>query len=192
MKNICVFCGSSAGTDTIYTEVTQELARLFIDNQYTLVYGGGKIGLMGVMADEMLKNGGKVIGVIPDFLWQKEVGHRSITHLINVETMQERKDILIQKSDAFIALPGGFGTLDEIFEVISLAQLQLHKKPCAFLNINGFYDYLDKFITHAFHEGFIAKAYYDMLIIESKPATLIDRLLHYTPPCLDKAKEALK
>ncbi len=189
---MCVFCGSSSGKHPVYTEATLTLARLFIENQYTLVYGGGKIGLMGVMADEMLKLGGEVIGIIPDFLLRKEVGHRGITQLISVDTMQERKAILLEKSDAFIALPGGFGTLDEIFEVISLAQLQLLKKPYAFLNTNGFYNHLKTFLLHAYNEGFIAKEYYDMVIFESEPEILIEKIKHFSHPCVDKAEQALK
>lgn len=187
MKQISVFCGSSTGNNPIYAEATKTLATHFIKNDFTLLYGGAKIGLMGIMADYILRAGGKVMGVMPRFLIDKEIAHTELTQLICVDSMQERKTWLQTHSDAFIALPGGFGTLDEIFEMICFGQLQIHQKPCAFLNTNGFYDHLNHFLDHCVNEGFIQKEYKNMLIIESDANKLIKQILHYQHPLIDKA-----
>lgn len=191
MRKISVFCGSSSGNNPTYRQAAKELASLFIKNHFTLLYGGAKIGLMGIIADELLKTGGTVIGVMPEFLMNKEIAHTDLTQLITVNSMQERKTWMQEHSDAFIALPGGYGTLDEIFEMICLGQLQIHQKPCAFLNTNGFYNHLNDFLEHAVKEGFICQEYKEMLIIESEPKMLIEKILHYIHPVVDKAKRAL-
>lgn len=191
MKQISVFCGSSIGKNPIYTEATKALAEQFIKNDLTLLYGGAKIGLMGIMADNILRAGGKAKGVMPRFLIDKEIAHTELTQLICVDSMQERKTWMQTHSDAFIALPGGFGTLDEIFEMICFGQLQIHQKPCAFLNTNGFYDHLHRFLDHCVNEGFIQKEYKNMLIIESDAEKLIRQILRYKHPIIDKAKREM-
>ena len=190
MKKISVFCGSSSGNQTIYEEASIALAKAFIKHDFTLLYGGAKIGLMGILADYMLQAGGKVIGVMPHFLIHKEIAHPKLTEFVCVDSMQERKSWMQANSDAFIALPGGFGTLDEIFEMICLGQLHIHQKPCAFLNINGFFNSLKNFLEHAVSQGFIDMEYKNMLIFESDTERLIDKILHYTHPYIDKAERA--
>jgi uncharacterized protein (TIGR00730 family) len=192
MKKICVFCGSSYGNNPLYTESVKKLGDIFIENKFTLVYGGAKIGLMGELADRMLNQGGKVIGIMPKFLLEREVAHRSISDLIVVDSMHERKEIMQKESDGFIALPGGLGTVEEIFEMITWGQLNIHQKPCGLLNINGFYNLMDDFLDNAVNEGFIEKEFKNMIIVESDPNKLIDRFLNYVHPEIDKAKIALK
>ncbi len=191
MKQICVFCGSSYGNTSVYTEAVQWLSTVFIKNNITLIYGGAKVGLMGVLADNILKQGGKVIGIIPRFLIDKEVAHHGLTELIEVETMHERKTLMEQKSDGFIAMPGGLGTVEEIFEMITWGQLKLHKKPCAFLNSNGYYNFIEKFLDNAVSEGFIEQEYKNMIIIENNPETIFEQFLNYQHPVIDKAEKAL-
>lgn len=191
MKNIAVFCGSSAGKNSIYSKAAEELARLLAADNHTLVTGGGWVGIMGVIANEMLKNNGKVIGVIPEFLVEKEVAHQGLSEMLVVETMHERKKKIEQLADGFIALPGGFGTLDEIFEMITWAQLDIHKNACGILNTNGYFDNLIEHIHHMVEEGFVDERYLEMVIIESDPDKLLKRVTNYYPPKVDKAKIAL-
>jgi uncharacterized protein (TIGR00730 family) len=191
MKKICVFCGSSYGNDRIYSEAAEKLGETFINNNITLVYGGAKIGLMGELADRILHLGGKVIGIIPKFLIDKEVAHNGLTRLVEVDSMHERKALMQKESDGFIALPGGFGTIEEIFEMITWGQLNIHRKPCAFLNINGFYDSMNSFLNNAVKEGFIEKEFKDMIIIESDPNSIIQKFSAYLHPAVDKAELAL-
>ena len=191
MKNIAVFCGSSAGRNYIYSKAAEELARLLASENHTLITGGGWVGIMGVIANEMLKNDGKVIGVIPGFLVEKEVAHQGLSEMLVVETMHERKKKIEQLSDGFIALPGGFGTLDEIFEMITWAQLDIHKNACGILNTNGYFDNLIEHIHHMVKEGFVDERYLDMVIIESDPEKLLKRVTNYHPPLIDKAEIAL-
>ncbi len=191
MKNIALFCGSSAGTNPLYSTVAKELARQFSDQGLNMITGGGWVGIMGVLADEMIKCGGKVTGVIPGFLVDKEVAHKGLSEIIVVNTMHERKKKIEEMADGFIALPGGFGTLDEIFEMITWAQLDLHRKPCGILNINGYYDHLIAHIQHMVQEGYVANGYLDMVIMDKDPKDILQRMTSYSRPILDKAKIAL-
>ncbi|MBF0441023.1 MAG: TIGR00730 family Rossman fold protein [Oligoflexales bacterium] len=176
MKRICVYCGSNSGKNPLFEKAAIELGNLIAQRGYELVYGGGSIGLMGITADAALSKGGKVIGVIPTFLHDLELGHKGITELLEVATMHDRKALMSSLSDAFIALPGGFGTLEEITEVISWTQLSVHKKPCAFLNIDGFFDPLIKFIEKAVIEGFIRKEHLSIVINSRSPEPLLEEI----------------
>jgi len=191
MKRICVFCGSSPGNNKIYTKASKKLADRFIENNITLVYGGGKVGLMGVLADRMLEQHGKVIGIIPKFLFDKEVAHNGLTKLVKVNSMHERKALIQKESDGFIALPGGLGTVEEIFEMSTWGQLHLHNKPCAFLNINGYYNFIENFLDNAVSEGFIDIESRNMIIIENEPDSIIQKFFTYAHPNIDKAEIAL-
>jgi len=191
MIRISVFCGSSTGNKQLYSEATKNLADTLISNNLSLIYGGGKIGLMGILANRMLEQNGEVIGIIPHFLFEKEVGHQGLTELIKVNSMHERKALIQEKSDGFIALPGGFGTVEEIFEMITWGQLNIHKKPCAFLNVNGYYDFIDDFINNCITEGFIDPGYKDMIVMEDDPEIIIQRFKTYEHHRIDKSYLAL-
>ena len=156
-----------------------------------IITGGGHVGIMGVIADEMIRLGGVITGVIPQFLVDKEVAHNGLTELIIVDSMHTRKKKIEEISDGFIALPGGFGTLDELFEIITWAQLSIHKKPVGILNAGGYYDHLIRHIHHMVREGFVHRDYLNMVVMESDPAILIDKMLSYVPMEVDKAKIAL-
>jgi len=155
MRAIGVFCGSSAGIDPAYTTAARKLGELLAQQNLTLIYGGAQIGLMGVVADATLAAGGRVIGVIPHLLMDREIGHPGLTELRVVETMAQRKEVMMELSDAFIALPGGIGTLDELFEVWTATQLGLQAKPCGLLNVNGYFDSLVDFLDRAVAQGFL-------------------------------------
>ncbi len=176
----------------IYRHTAIELGKALASHNIRLVYGGGKIGLMGELADSVLKNGGQVTGIIPRFLYEKEVAHTGLTRLEVVETMHQRKATMIKEADGFITLPGGFGTLDETFEVISWGQLQLHQKPCAFYNIQGYYDELKNFIERAISEGFVDKKFRQLFCFESNLINIMDFFACYTHPFSDKALDALR
>lgn len=180
-KKICVYCGSSMGYDRIYQQKAEALGNALYESGCELLYGGGSVGLMKIIADTMLKRGGKVIGVIPTYLVDMEVGYKGITELIEVETMADRKTKLEEMADAFIAMPGGFGTMDEFFEVLVLGQLRIIDKPIALYNINGYYDSLLQFADHAVKEGFVRQEHRDNIIVTDDPATLIDKLQTYHP-----------
>ncbi|MEM9631331.1 MAG: TIGR00730 family Rossman fold protein [Pseudomonadota bacterium] len=182
MKSICVFCGSSYGTLEAYTEATRETGRVIAENGYRLVYGGAKVGLMGTVADAALAAGGEVVGVLPKSLQDKEIGHEGLNELHLVGSMHERKALMADLSDGFIALPGGVGTLEEIFEVWTWGQLGYHEKPCGFLNIAGYYDQLIGFLDHQTHEGFTKKAMREMAQVADTPQALIDLFRAYAPP----------
>ena len=154
MKRVCVFCGSSTGARPSYARTAVKLGKILAKRQIGLVYGGGNVGLMGLIADSVLEHGGDVIGVIPRFLVHKEVAHQHLKDLRIVESMHERKALMADLSDGFIALPGGYGTLEEFCEIVTWAQLQLHPKPCGLLNVEGFYDSLLQFLDHAVAEQF--------------------------------------
>ena len=179
IKNICVFCGSSPGNSDIYLDSVKKLGKLIAQNGWTLVYGGARVGTMGVLADSALENNGKVIGVMPKLLIEKEVAHNGLSDFIEVDSMSERKEKLAQLSDAFVALPGGFGTMDEIFEMLTWAQLGLHQKPCAFLDINNYYKHLFQFFSHSVSEKFVKNDHLEMIIKAKKPVELINKLNNY-------------
>ena len=181
MKRICVFCGSNAGARSEYAEAARALATVLAERKLGIVYGGGNVGLMGVLADAALARGGEVIGVIPQKLVDKEVAHHGVTELRIVETMHERKALMNDLSDAFIALPGGFGTLDEFFEVLTWSQLGFHVKPCALLNVAGYYDGLLTMLDHAVTERFLRPAHRELVIADTDPLRLLQRLSAFVP-----------
>ncbi len=177
MKRICVFCGSTKGINPSYEHVTRELGTLLVTNEIGLVYGGGNIGLMGVIAETVLKKGGEVIGIIPEALAEKELAYQELADLRIVQTMHERKALMEQLSDGFIALPGGYGTLEEICEMITWAQLGIHHKPCGLLNLEGFYDALLAFMDHQVQQEFVTP-YNRRLITEADdPVSLLKLMI---------------
>jgi uncharacterized protein (TIGR00730 family) len=186
IRSLCVFCGSNSGNDPIYANVARDFGILLAKSNIALVYGGGHVGLMGIVADAVLAGGGKAIGVIPRMLWEREVGHRNLTELHIVETMHERKAMMASLSDAFVALPGGLGTLEEIFEVWTWAQLGIHRKPLGFLDANGFYAPLLTFLDRALDAGFIRAKYRSMATVDVDPASLLRRMSEYQPPVVEK------
>jgi hypothetical protein len=181
MRRICVFCGSNAGARSEYAEAARALAAVLVERKLGIVYGGGNVGLMGVLADAALEHGGEVTGVIPRTLVDKEVAHRGVTELLIVETMHERKARMNDLSDAFIALPGGFGTLDEFFEVLTWSQLGFHGKPCALLNVAGYYDRMLAMLDHAVAERFLRPAHRELVIADTDPSRLLQRLSALSP-----------
>ncbi len=186
MKRICVFCGSSSGARPEYADAARTLASLLAGRGIGLVYGGGKIGLMGILADAMLAAGGEVIGVIPRALLLKEVGHRGVTELRVVETMHERKALMSELSDGFIALPGGFGTLDEFFEILTWAQLGFHGKPCGLLNVAGYFDDILRALDHAVAERFLRPQHRELVLADTSAAALLLQLAAFAPRHDDK------
>lgn len=176
IRSICVFCGSRHGSNPAYAEAARELGRLMAERGIRLVYGGGRVGLMGEVADAVMAGGGQVIGVIPSLLVTKEVEHRGLTQLHEVGSMHERKALMEQLSDAFIVLPGGFGTLDEACEILTWAQLGLHAKPLGLINTAGYYDLLTAFLDHAQDEDFISATNRRLVQVEATAAALLDRL----------------
>ena len=176
-KSIVVFCGSSLGVQDAYAQQAKELGHALAARDITLVYGGGAAGLMGIVANAALEKGGKVIGVIPEFLNTKERRHDNLTQLVEVQTMHQRKTILYELADAAISLPGGYGTLDEFFEIITWNQLTLHTKTLGLLNVNGFYDHLYKHLEHVTREGFSSQPQLDALHIDSNAGKLLEKML---------------
>lgn len=183
---LCVFCGSSAGGDPRFAAVARELGELLAAERITLVYGGGRVGLMGVVADAVLENGGRVVGVIPRGLWEREVGHRELSELHVVETMHERKAMMAARADAFLALPGGLGTLEEMFEVWTWAQLGIHRKPLGFLDVAGYYAPLLSFLDAAVATGFIRPQHREIAVVDNDPRALLRRLREYDAPDVAK------
>jgi uncharacterized protein (TIGR00730 family) len=181
MRRVCVFCGSSPGARPAYAEATAEVARLLVGEGIGVVYGGGHVGLMGVLADTAMAAGGEVIGVMPQALVDREIAHGRISELRVVGSMHERKALMAELSDAFIALPGGAGTLDELFDVYTWAQLGLHDKPCGLLDVEDYFAGLTDFLDHAVRERFVREEHRAMLIVERDPRALIDRLRSYEP-----------
>lgn len=177
IKKLCVFCGSKLGENIQYAQHAEILAELLVEHQITLVYGGASVGLMGKLADRMLQLGGDVIGVMPSFLVDKEVAHANLPTLHVVNTMAERKKLLMDLSDAFVMLPGGEGSLDEFFEVMVLAKLGMLKKPIGILNTENYYDFLLKFLNHSVKEKFITLANRDALIVANTPQQLISAFI---------------
>lgn len=177
MKSIAVYCGASNGAKPIYADAARQLARALVDHNIALVYGGGKVGLMGVIADEVLRLGGEATGVIPRALVEREVGHAGLTRLFVVKDMHERKAMMADLSEGFIAMPGGFGTLEELFEMVTWAQLGIHAKPIGLLNTEGFYDGLVGFARHQQEEGFVRPAHAALMNIDADAEALVRKLL---------------
>jgi len=181
MKRICVYAGSNSGVHPAYQQAAQALGHELVARQLGLVYGGGHVGLMGTLADTVLAEGGEVIGVMPAALFPKEVAHKNVTQFYEVGSMHERKALMAELADGFIALPGGFGTYDELFEMISWAQIGLHTKPIGLLNVAGFYEPLLAMIHHASQEGFISPHHTQLVLHKDSPAELLDSLAAYVP-----------
>jgi uncharacterized protein (TIGR00730 family) len=175
-RRVCVYAGSSPGARPQYADAARALARVLCARQRGIVFGGGRVGLMGALADEALARGGEVIGVIPRYLVEREVAHRSLTELHVVTTMHERKAMMAELADAFVALPGGIGTLEELVEMLTWAQLGLHAKPIGIVNVDGYYDNLLAFLDHAVGEGFLTPANRELLTVRSDPEALLDEL----------------
>jgi uncharacterized protein (TIGR00730 family) len=186
LRNVCVFCGSNGGTQPVYRQAAEEIGRLLSERQIGLVYGGANRGLMGELADACLARGGKVVGVMPKALVEKEIAHRQLTKLYMVGSMHERKALMADLADAFIALPGGYGTWEEFFEVLTWSQLGLHRKACALLNVGGYYDCLLSMADRAVKEGFVRVVHRELVIADSEPSRLLDRLSEYSVPVMDK------
>ena len=175
MRKICIFTGSRRGKSPQYALGAEQLAHELVRRGYGLVYGGGNVGLMNVIADTVLELGGEVIGVIPNALVSKEVAHRGLTKLHEVGSMHERKALMAELSDGFVAMPGGIGTMEEFFEVLSWEQLGLHQKPCGLLNVSGYYDPLIQFLDHAVTDDFVKPKHRALMLVEENPAKLLDR-----------------
>jgi hypothetical protein len=186
MKHICVFTGANPGASTEYERAARELGCALVERGSTLVYGGANVGLMGVLADSVLERGGHVIGVIPADLVAKEVAHQGLSDLRIVPSMHERKALMSELSDAVVALPGGLGTLEELFEMLTWSQLGLHQKPCGILNVLGYFDRLLGFLDHAVSERFITREHRGMLLSESNAKELLDRMFMYRAPVVEK------
>jgi uncharacterized protein (TIGR00730 family) len=182
MKRIAVYCGSNKGMRPAYTTAASQLGTLLARQKIELVYGGGMVGLMGVLADAVLKQGGHVIGVIPEKLVIKEVVHETLPDLRVVKTMHERKALMAELADGFIALPGGYGTFEELFEILAWSQLGWHQKPFGLLDVDGFYGGLLEFLDHTTSEGFIRAKHRDLVIAEADPEQLLNRLRNHQPP----------
>ncbi len=182
MNSVCVFCGSSTGNDPSYAEAAQRLGRVLAERDITLVYGGGHVGLMGVVADAALGAGGEVIGVMPKSLVDREIGHTGLTKLHVVRSMHERKATMSELSEGFVALPGGNGTLEEFFEVLTWAQLGEHGKPCGLLNVAGYFDPLLTVFDQMVDRAFLRAAHRELVLVESDPLALLTRFEGYEPP----------
>lgn len=176
MKSLSIFCGSGSGINNLYTEATQHIGKILAERKITLVYGGGSYGLMGVAADAVMKHGGNVIGVIPTLLVEKEAAKRDITELIIVDSMQDRKMKMMNLSDGFLILPGGVGTMDELFEMMAFVNLGVHKKPSGLLNTAGFYNDLIRFVDHATTQGFMKADTRKYLLDDEDPVRLISKM----------------
>lgn len=186
MKSLTVFCGSSSGVRREYADAAKHLARLFVERNIRLIYGGGNIGLMGIIADEVMKSGGEVVGIIPESLDQKEVGHRGLTELRVVGSMHERKAQMAELADGFIAMPGGIGTFEEFFEILTWAQLGFHDKPCGILNVAGYYDGLLALCDNAVREGFLRDIHRQLILDESEPQKLLEKMQNFRPQTIEK------
>lgn len=186
MKSICVFCGSNSGNDPAYQTAAVDLGGALVDRGLDLVYGGASIGLMGAIADSVLAAGGRVQGVIPESLRNLEIAHKKLTKLHTVNTMHERKALMADLSDGFIALPGGAGTLEEVLEIWTWAQLGHHHKPIGFLNISNYFDKLLNFFDHQVEEKFVRSAHRHMVVVESEPVAMLERFANYRAPQVTK------
>lgn len=192
LRRICVYCGSGMGGHEEYADAARALGRALVERGVGLVFGGGRIGMMGVLAEAVLQRGGEVIGVIPQDLMDKGLGLTTVTSLRVVETMHARKAMMADLADGFIAMPGGFGTAEEFFEALTWAQLGLHTKPCGLLNVKGYFDHLIRFIDHAVEQEFIDSAHRALLLVDDSPEALLDKLASWKAPAVDKAAWAKK
>jgi uncharacterized protein (TIGR00730 family) len=181
---ICVFCGSSLGRNPAYTAAARDLGAELVRRDIELVYGGGNVGLMGVIADAVLQAGGRATGVIPRAMVERELAHGDLTTLHVVGSMHERKALMAQLADGFIALPGGFGTLEEFCEVVTWTQLGVHAKACGLLNVDGYYDGLVAFLRHALDEDFLRPTHFDIVVSATTASEMIERVLHWQPPAV--------
>lgn len=186
MRRLCVYCGSSLGTSPAYAAAARTLADVLVRHELELVYGGASKGIMGVIADRMLESGGKVHGVIPKSLYDKEIAHGGLSELHVVTTMHERKAIMADLSDGFIAMPGGFGTLEEIIEILTWGQLRFHDKPCGLLNVRGYFDLLESYLDHAVNEGFLRPENREMLLTDDDPESLLRQFARYSAASVEK------
>ncbi len=191
LKRISVFCGSSPGKDSAYSKAARSLGQSLVRNDLGLVFGGSAVGLMGEIAKSVLAEGGEVIGVIPKAMVEKELALKDLTDLRIVESMHERKALIADLSDGFIALPGGLGTIEEIFEALTWTQLGIHRKPCGFLNSNNYFEYLVQFLDHMSDQHFVNKKHREMIFIENDPNTLLTKFKSYQHPDVDKSAWAL-
>ncbi len=192
MKSICVFCGSSVGKKEVYSKAARQLGKVLAKNNITLVYGGGKVGLMGVIANSILENGGTCIGVIPQSIADLEIAHTGLDELHIVDSMAERKDMMAELSDAFIAMPGGFGTLDEMAEILTYNQLRIFDKPIGLYNIEGYFDGLLNFFDHAVEEQFVRGEHRGNIVVSTDPEGIIGNLKAYEPVKIGKWIEDIK
>ncbi|MEM6764396.1 MAG: TIGR00730 family Rossman fold protein [Bacteroidota bacterium] len=183
---LCIFCGSSPGKREVYTQGAQALGAHMVEKSISMVFGGGKVGLMGIIADEILTKGGQVVGVIPDFLMKKEVGHTGIQKIHVVDTMHERKQLMSEIADGFVAMPGGFGTLDELAEILTWAQLGLHQKPIGLLNTSGYFDGLLTFMDTMVEEGYLKAENRAMVLVDNDPRKLLEKMAAYSFPEVEK------
>ena len=186
IRRLCVYCGSNSGTHGAYPSAAKDLANAMVEQDIELIYGGASVGLMGTLADEVLRLGGTVTGVIPQSLVEKEVAHSGLSELKVVSNMHQRKALMSDMSDGFVALPGGLGTLEELFEMLTWAQLGFHRKPCAVFNIHGYFDGLLDFIRHTVSQGFVKQSHSDLLIAEEAAGELIARMNTYQ--AIDESK----
>jgi len=186
MRRICVYCGSNTGKRPEYAAAARDLADVLVRHELELVYGGADKGIMGIIADAVLEQGGKVHGVIPQMLCDKEIAHQGLTELHVVASMHARKTMMAALSDGFIAMPGGFGTLEEIIEMVTWGQLQFHDKPCGLLNIDGYFDHLLAYLDHAQGEGFLRAENRSMLLCDPDPAGLVQQFERYSAPHVEK------
>ena len=182
MKSICVYCASSMGNNPVYGEMAFELGKTLAEHEIELVYGGAKVGLMGKVADGALSKNGKVTGIIPEFLQTKEIAHEKLFELITVQSMHERKAMMQEKSDGFIALPGGFGTMEELFEILTWGQLDLHRKPIGILNVNGYYDALIQLVETMISAGLLKEEYKKMVLVSDSIDDLLSQMNLYEVP----------
>ncbi|CCO22610.1 TIGR00730 family Rossman fold protein [Maridesulfovibrio hydrothermalis] len=192
MKSICVFLGANPGNDPKYAQAARNMGTTLAKRNITTVYGGSKTGLMGILAESALEAGGKVIGVIPESLYKIEIAHNDLTELHVSDSMHERKALMAEISDGFIAMPGGIGTMDEIFEIFTWAQLGFHSKPCGLLNVDGYYDKLLSFLDSVVEQGFLKAMHKDKLVTATTPDLIIDAFADYEPPTGSKWVEKLE
>lgn len=186
ISRLCVFCGSNRGAHPDFEAAARDLGVTLAEESIALVYGGGRVGLMGVIADAVLESGGDVIGVIPHALDTKELAHDGLTEMHVVDSMHERKAVMADLSDGFIALPGGLGTFDEFFEVVTWAQLGIHTKPCGLLNVAGYFDKLIALLDHAVEERFVKPAHRDLILVDRDHRHLLERMRAYESPVIEK------